>query len=98
MQVSACLGTLGFALELGKHSHEQTSTHWPAQLENPSLSLDETSAAIDCFQLVITLLQRTGCLTLTHYPTAAECREAIAKLQSMELANFMSELLQPRAL
>ncbi len=92
------LGDFGSALELGKHSHEQTSTHWPAQLENPRLSLDETSAAIDFFQLVITLLERTGCLTLTHSPTTAECREAIATLQSTELATFMPELLQPQAL
>ncbi len=92
------LGDFGPALELGKHIHEQTSTHWPAQLENPRLSLEETSAAIDFFQLVITLLQRTGCLTLTHYPTTAKCREAIAKLQSTELATFTAELLQHQAL
>ncbi len=92
------LGDFGSALELGKHSYEHTSTHWPAQLENPRLSLDETSAAIDFFQLLVTLLERTGCLILTDYPTTAECREAMAKLHSAELATFMSELLQPQAL
>ena len=92
------LGDFGSALELGKHNYEQTSTHWPAEVENPSLSLDETSAAIDFFQLVVTLLERTGCLTLTHYPTTAECREAMAKLKSTELTTLMAELLQPQAL
>ena len=92
------LGDFGSALELGKHNYEQTSTHWPAEVENPSLSLDETSAAIDFFQLVVTLLERTGCLDLTGHPTTAKCRAAMAKLQSREVSTFMSELLQPQAL
>ena len=92
------LGDFGSALELGKRSREHTPTHWPAQLENQRLSSKETSAAIDFFQLVVTLLERTGCLDLTGHPTTAKCRAAMAKLQSRELNSFMSELLLPQAL
>jgi len=92
------LGDFGSALKLGKHTREHTPTHWPAQFENPLLNLDETSVAIDFFQLVVTLLERTGHLDLTDYPTTAKCRDAIAKLQSREVTTFMSELLQPQAL
>ena len=92
------LGDFGSAQKLGKHSHEHTPTHWPAQLENPLLRLHETSVAIDFFQLAITLLDRTGHLNLADYPTTAKSRAAIAKLQSREVNTFMSELLQPQAL
>ena len=62
------------------------------------LSLHETSVAIDFFQLVVTLLDRTGHLNLTDHPTTAKCRDAIATLQSLEVTSFMSELLQSQAL
>lgn len=78
MQESAILtfgecivGDFVSALELGKHSREHVSPHWPAQLENPRLSLNENSAAKGFFQLVHILPERTGCLTLTDYPTTA---------------------------
>lgn len=92
------LGDFGSALKLGKHKWEHTSTHWPAQLENPLLSLNETSVAIDFFQLVVTLLERTGHLDLTDGPTTAKCRDAISKLESREVTTFISEVLQPQAL
>ena len=92
------LGDFGSALKLGKHSREHTRTHWPAELENPLLSLHETSVAIDFFQLVVTLLERTGHLELKANPTTARCRNAIDKLQSREVTTLMSELLQPQAL
>ena len=84
------------ALKLGKHSCEHT--HWPAEFENPLVSLNEIFVAIDFFQLVVTLLDRTGHLDLTDYPTTAKCRDAIAKLKSMEVTTFLSELLQPQAM
>ena len=83
------LGDFGSAVELGKHSNEHTSTHWPAQFENPAVSLDETSVAIDFFQLAVTLLDRTGHLDLTNYPTTAKCRDAIAKLQNLAVTTFV---------
>ena len=92
------LGDFGSAMKLGKHSHERTLTHWPTRFENPLLSLNETSVPIDFFQLVVTLLERTGHLDLTDHPTTAKCRDAIAQLQSREVTTFMSELLQPQAL
>ena len=92
------LGDFGSALELGKHSHEHTPTHWPIEFEDPDVSLHETSVAIDFFQLAVTLLERTGHLDLTHYPTTTKCRDAIAKLQSMEVSIFMQGLLQPQVL
>lgn len=92
------LGDFGSALELGKHSHEHTPTHWPVQFEDPDVSVHETSVAIDFFQLAVTLLERTGHLDLTDYPTTTKCRDAIAKLQSMEVTTFIQGLLQPQAL
>ena len=92
------LGDFGSALELGKPRHEHTSTHWPVEFEDPDVSVHETSAAIDFFQLAVTLLERTGHFHLTHYPTTTKCRDAIAKLQSMEVSTFIQELLQPQAL
>ncbi|KAL3155223.1 Protein kinase, membrane associated tyrosine threonine 1 [Trebouxia sp. C0010 RCD-2024] len=53
------LGDFGSALELGKHSHEHTPTHWQVQFEDPDVSVHETSVAIDFFQLAVTLLERT---------------------------------------
>ena len=92
------LGDFGSALKLGNHSREHTCTHWPAQFENSLLHLYETSVAVDSFQLTVTLLERTGHLDLTDYPTTAKCHDAIATLQNTELTSFMSELLQPQAL
>ena len=92
------LGDFGSALKLGRHSREHTPTHWPGHFENPDVDLHSTSVAIDYFQLAVTLLERTGHLDLTAYPTAAMCRDAIAKLTNMEVTRFMSELLQPQAL
>lgn len=91
------LGDFGSALRLGEHNREHTLTHWPAQFENPLLNLYETSVAIDFFQLAVTLLERTGHLDLTDYPTTAKCRDATATLQNTEVTTFMSELLQPQA-
>ncbi|DBB04240.1 TPA: Mitogen-activated protein kinase kinase kinase kinase [Trebouxia sp. C0004] len=92
------LGDFGSALELGKHSHEHTPTHWPVEFEDPDVSVHETSIAIDFFQLAVTLLERTGHLDLTDYPTTTKCRDAIAKLQSMEVTTFIQGLLQPQVL
>ena len=90
------LGDFGSALQLGRHAREHTSTHWPAEFENTSLSLYETSVAVDFFQLTVTLLERTGCFVLTDSPTPARCRESVSRLQNPELSSFVSELLQPQ--
>ena len=57
--------------------------------------MDETS--VDYFQLVVTLMERTGHLDLTGPPTTAKCRAAAKNLQNAEVAMFMAELLQPQA-
>ncbi len=88
------LGDFGSALQLGKHTREHTPTHWPAEFESTSLSLDETSAAVDFFQLAVTLLERTDCYASADNPTPAKCRDAIARLQNAELRSFVLELLQ----
>lgn len=89
------LGDFGSALKLSKHGCEHTPTHWPAQYENPLLSLHETFVAIDFFQLV-TLLERTGHSELIDHPTTATCCD-VAELQSRDVT-FMSVLLQPQVL
>lgn len=91
------LGDFGSAMLLGRHTREHTPTHWPAEFENTSLSLHETSVAVDFFQLTVTLLERTGCYILTGNPTPAKCRESLSRLQNPELSSFVSELLQPQA-
>ena len=88
------LGDLGSALQLGQHMHEHTSTHWPAEFENTTLSLHETSVAVEFFQLAVTLLERTGRFVLTDNSRPADCREAIARLQNAELRSLVLELLQ----
>lgn len=90
------LGDFGSALQLGQHTREHMPTHWPAEFENTSLSLYETSVAVDFFQLTVTLLELTGCFVLTDNPTPAKCRESISSLQNLELSSFVSELLQPQ--
>ena len=97
VHAGACiLGDFGSALQLGQHTCEHTPTHWPAEFENTSLSLNETSVAVDFFQLTVTLLERTGCFVLTGNPTPAKCRESISRLQNPELSSFVTELLQPQ--
>ncbi|KAL0023265.1 hypothetical protein WJX77_001050 [Trebouxia sp. C0004] len=39
------LGDFGSALELGKHSHEHTPTHWPVEFEDPDKGLLTVDAA-----------------------------------------------------
>ena len=97
MHAGGCiLGDFGSALQLGRHISEHTPTHWPAEFENTSLSLYETSVAVDFLQLTVTLLERTGYFVLTDNPTPAKCRESISRLQNPELSCFVSELLQPQ--
>lgn len=88
------LGDFRAAQELGQEVLEATTTHWPGRLENPSLSLYHTSAAIDFFQLTITLLERADALELYTRPTPASCRAAISNLKDAELQSFLSGLLQ----
>lgn len=90
------LGDFGSALRLGQHTHEHTATHWPAEFESTSLSLHATSAAVDFFQLAVTLLERTGRYVLTDNPKPARCQEAINRLQNAELRSFVLEHLQPQ--
>ena len=88
------LGDFGSALTLGQRAREDTPTHWPAALENPKLSLYNTSEAIDFFQLAVTLLERAGVFKLENDPTPAKRRAAIATSKDAELQSFVLGLLQ----
>lgn len=91
------LGDFGAASELGQPPRQYTSTHWPDLLENKSLSTDESSAAVDFFQLAVTLLERAGACVLQSGPTPDKCREGIRVLKSADLQNFVKGLLQHQA-
>ena len=82
------LGDLGSACHLGQRAHEHTLTHWPAE------SASITSAAIDFFQLAVTLLNRAGKCELTSSPSLAKCQESTDQLANEELKSFVSGLLQ----
>ena len=82
------LGDLGSACHLGQRAHEHTLTHWPAE------SASITSAAIDFFQLAVTLLNRAGKYELTNSPSFTKCLESTDLLANEELKSFISGLLQ----
>lgn len=88
------LDDFGSALTLGQRACENTLSHWPATLENPNLSLYNTSEAIDFFQPAVTLLERAGVFRLENDPTPAKCRAAVATLKDAELQSFVLGLLQ----
>lgn len=88
------LGDFGAASELGQPPREYTSTHWPDLLDNKSLSTEEGSAAIDFFQLAVTLLERTGAVVLQRGPTPDMCRDGISVLKNADLQSFVKGLLQ----
>ena len=95
MNAGECiLADFGSALLLGRPVNELTTTHWPAELENPSLSLDDTSAAFDFFQLAVTLLEHVGGLMLQRKPTPAMCWAAASALDHAELHGFVLDLLR----
>ena len=88
------LGDFGSAQELHVHAKEITVTHWPAELDsNPGAEVRETAAAVDFFQLAVTLLECAGVYSLTASPKPAAIREAAGKLSSDELRSFVLELL-----
>ena len=66
------LGDFGAAKPLGQLPQESTPTHWPSELESKSLRSNETSAAIDYFQLVVTLLERLDAMVLRADPHTSE--------------------------
>lgn len=88
------LADFGSALPLGQPVNELTTTHWPAELDNPALSLDDTSIAVDFFQLAVTLLERVGGYRLQRGPMPAMCRAAADALDHAELQGFVFDLLR----
>ena len=93
------LGDFGSAQKLGVHAKEMTITHWPAELDsNPGVEVLETSAAVDMFQLAVTLLECAGAYCPTSMspgnpPKPAALREAAVRLISDDLRTFVSQLL-----
>ena len=92
------LGDFGSAQKLGVHAKEMTITHWPAELDsNPGVEVLETSAAVDMFQLAVTLLECAGVYSPTmspgNPPKPVAIREAAVQLISDELRSFVLQLL-----
>jgi len=88
------LGDFGSAQKLGVQTKEMTETHWPAELDsNPGAEVLETSAAVDLFQLAVTLLELAGVYKLEAFPKPIAIREAAGRLTMVELRSFVLQLL-----
>ena len=91
------LGDFGSAQRLGVRAKEMTETHWPAELDSdPGAEVLDTSAAVDMFQLAVTLLELAGVYSLTTSPKPpkpATIRDAAGQLSLDELRSFVLQLL-----
>ncbi|DBB11838.1 TPA: PR domain zinc finger protein 1 [Trebouxia sp. C0006] len=84
------LGDFGSALELGKHSHEHTPTHWPVEFEDPDGQVARCYAGT-CFQKFVTdSLQRLRGLPESELPW--ELKDLKINLQQGFVATGMGDL------
>ena len=89
------LGDFGSAQKLDHLSKEMTETHWPAELDSkPGSEVVRTSAAVDMFQLAVTLLERAGVYSLVKFPKPIAIREAAV---SEDLRSFVLQLQEDEA-